>query len=100
MSNLWRSDELIPTRNFDKRSKTMTSITSILLSFFSVALMIQGPAHYKVEGRYAVPGDGGFDYVTLDTSSRRLYLSHATQVDVVDADSGKVVGTIPDTPGV
>jgi DNA-binding beta-propeller fold protein YncE len=36
----------------------------------------------------------------MDSTARRLYLSHATQVDVVDADSGKVVGTIPDTPGV
>lgn len=78
----------------------MTSITSILVTFFSVALMFQGPAHYKVEGRYAIPGEGGFDYVTLDTSARRLYVSHSTQVDVLDADSGKVVGAIPDTPGV
>ena len=46
------------------------------------------------------PRVGGFDYVTLDSSARRLYVSHATQVDVLDADSGKVVGTIPDTPGV
>ena len=38
--------------------------------------------------------------MTLDNAARRLYLSHGTQVDVVDADSGKVVGTIPDTPGV
>src|SRR5947209_6438999 len=67
---------------------------------FSVALLLQGATHYKVEGRYPVPGDGGFDYVTLDSSARRIYLSHGTQVDVLDADSGKVVGTIPDTPGV
>jgi len=32
--------------------------------------------------------------------ARRLYISHATQVEVVDADSGKLIGTIPDTPGV
>jgi len=67
---------------------------------FSVALLLQGATHYKVEGRYPVPGDGGFDYVTLDSSARRIYLSHGTQVDVLDADSGKVVGAIPDTPGV
>lgn len=65
-----------------------------------VTLSFQGSTHYKVEGRYPIAGDGGFDYITLDASARRLYVSHATQVDVVDADSGKVVGTIPDTPGV
>jgi YVTN family beta-propeller protein len=78
----------------------MPTITSILMGFFSVALVFQGASNYRVEGRYAIPGDGGFDYVTLDSSARRLYVSHATQVDVLDADSGKVVGTIPDTPGV
>src|SRR6266581_6782800 len=78
----------------------MTTITSILIGFFSVALVFQSASNYRVMGRYPVPGDCGFDYVTLDSSARRLYLSHATQVDVLDADTGKVVGTIPDTPGI
>lgn len=78
----------------------MTSMPSILLGFFSVALVFQGTSNYRVEGRYRIPGEGGFDYVTLDSSTRRLYVSHATQVDVLDADTGKVVGTIPDTPGI
>jgi DNA-binding beta-propeller fold protein YncE len=63
-------------------------------------LSLQGGTGYKVASRYPVPGNGGFDYLTLDEKSRRLYLSHGTQVDVVDADSGKVLGTIADTPGV
>ena len=78
----------------------MPTISSILMGFFSVALVFQGASNYRVVGRYPVPGDGGFDYVTLDSSARRLYLSHATQVDVLDADTGKVLGTIPDTPGI
>ena len=36
----------------------------------------------------------------MDSAARRLYVSHATHVVVVDVDSGKVVGDIPDTPGV
>ena len=36
----------------------------------------------------------------MDGAARRLYVSHATHVAVVDVDSGKVVGDIPDTPGV
>ena len=74
--------------------------TTILL-VLSVALMtLQNGTGYKVETRYPVPGNGGFDYVTIDSAARRLYLSHGTQVDVVDADTGKLIGTIPDTPGV
>ena len=49
---------------------------------------------------YKLGGDGGWDYLTLDSSSRRLYISRATHVMVIDADSGKPVGDIPDTPGV
>src|SRR5437867_779806 len=78
----------------------MSSMPSILMGFSSVALVFQGVSNYRVVGRYPIPGDGGFDYVTLDSSARRLYVSHATQVDVLDADTGKVVGTIPDTPGI
>ncbi len=63
-------------------------------------LLLQGATTYKVVARYPVPGDGGFDYITLDPDSRRIYVSHGTQVDVVEADSGKVAGTIADTPGV
>lgn len=69
-----------------------------LLSF--AAVLFQGSTGYKVVGRYPVPGGGGFDYVTVDSSARRIYVSHATQVDVLDADSGKLVGSITDTPGV
>jgi outer membrane protein assembly factor BamB len=78
----------------------MLNTKPVLSVFFSAALLWQGTTGYKVIGRYPIPGVGGFDYVTLDGSARRIYVSHATQVEVLDADSGKVVGTIPDTPGV
>jgi DNA-binding beta-propeller fold protein YncE len=78
----------------------MISVQSILMALSFAIVSLQGGTGYKVETRYAVPGNGGFDYVTIDSAARRLYLSHGTQVDVVDADNGKVVGTIPDTPGV
>lgn len=78
----------------------MPVMKSILVSLSFAALLLQGATTYKVVGRYPIPGVGGFDYVTLDGASRRLYVSHGTQVDVLDADSGKLVGTIPDTPGV
>lgn len=78
----------------------MISIKSALMMFSFVIVSLQGGTGYKVETRYPVPGNGGFDYVTIDSAARRLYLSHGTQVDVVDADNGKLVGTIPDTPGV
>ena len=45
-------------------------------------------------------GDGGWDILTVDPATRRLYLSHATKVVVVDIDANKVVGEIAEFPGV
>jgi len=84
----------------EERRGSMQSRKSVLVALFSAALLLPGATSYMVVARYPVPGDGGFDYVGIDSSARRIYLSHGTQVDVVDADNGKVVGTIPDTPGV
>jgi DNA-binding beta-propeller fold protein YncE len=55
---------------------------------------------YHVIHTYKLGGDGGWDYLTMDSAARRLYISRATHVIVLDADSGNVVGDIPDTPGV
>src|SRR6267154_2604754 len=73
---------------------------TVLAAVFLGGLLFQGTTGYKVVGKYPIGGTGGFDYVSIDSAARRLYVSHATQVEVLDADNGKVVGTIPDTPGV
>ena len=73
---------------------------NLLLLALAAASLAPAATGYKVLARYPVPGNGGFDYVFVDSAARRVYISHATQVDVIDADSGKVVGSIPDTPGV
>src|SRR5438105_6139565 len=64
------------------------------------ATLVLAATGYHVVGEITVGGDGGWDYLTADSAARRLYVSHATHVAVVDLDSGKVVGDIPDTPGV
>src|ERR1043165_1699103 len=74
--------------------KTALIAASVFFALF------QNGSGYKLETRYPVPGNGGFDYVTIDSAARRLYLSHGTEVNVVDADNGKLIGTIGDTPGV
>src|SRR5437588_11305771 len=78
----------------------MISLNTALLTASMALLLGQGGGGYKVETRYPVPGNGGWDYVTIDSSARRLYLSHGTEVNVVDADNGKLIGTIGDTPGL
>lgn len=55
---------------------------------------------YKVIGKIKIGGEGRWDYTTFDEVNRRLYVSHNTSVEVVDPDSGKVIGTIPQLHGV
>ena len=57
-------------------------------------------ATYRLDSRFPVAGNGGWDFITVDSAARRLYVAHGTQVDVLDADTGKSVGVIADTPGV
>ena len=78
----------------------MKHLPSLLLALLGSSVVSQCATEYKVIARYPVPGSGGWDYVTLDVAARRLYISHATQVEVLDADNGKPVGVIPNTPGV
>src|SRR6202048_1626814 len=55
---------------------------------------------YKFINEIPIGGEGGWDILTVDSNARRLYLSHATKVVVVDLAKNAVVGEIADTPGV
>ncbi len=55
---------------------------------------------YKFLNDIPIGGEGGWDILTIDAAARRLYLSHATKVVVVDLEKNAVVGEIEDTPGV
>lgn len=76
-------------------------LTKVIVATLSLsAMLFQSGTGYKVVGHYAIGGVGGFDYIEIDSAARRLYVSHSTQVEVLDADTGKLIGTIADTPGV
>jgi YVTN family beta-propeller protein len=55
---------------------------------------------YRVTRKIPIPGQGGWDYLIIDNAARRLYVSHETQVEVLDVDSGAIVGRVLKTPGV
>lgn len=78
----------------------MRRLVVLALGVFVQAVLFAAPTGYHVVGEVKIGGEGGWDYLTMDPAARRLYVSHATHVAVVDVDSGKVVGDIPDTPGV
>jgi len=70
------------------------------LSLSLLAASAQTAGGYHVIKKIPIPGEGSWDYLTVDESARRLYVSHGTQVEVLDVDSGAIVGKIANTPGV
>ena len=77
-------------------------LKALLALGFSVALLCETAAAeeaYKFLNGIPIGGEGGWDYVTVDAAARRLYLSHATKVVVVDLAENAVTGEIGDTPG-
>ena len=70
------------------------------LSLSLLAASAQTTGGYHVIKKIPIAGEGSWDYLTVDESARRLYVSHGTQVEVLDVDSGSIVGKIANTPGV
>jgi len=89
----------------------MRRATHLLLGIVSAAGVIgvavsipcanAAPAEsYAIVKKIPLPGEGSWDYLAVDEGARRLYVTHATQVQVIDIDSGSLVGTIPNKLGV
>jgi len=71
---------------------------SILLAF--AISSVWAADNYQITKKIPIPGQGNWDYLTVDEGARRLYVSHGTQVEVLDVDSGAIVGKIENTQGV
>jgi len=74
----------------------MKPLLLLVLSMAAVA----APPTYKVVGKIKIGGATRWDYAYVDSANHRLYVSHATQTEVVDTATDKVVGMIPGTNGV
>ena len=82
--------------------------TKLSLLPAALALMTAVPAgaapantpNYHLLQKVVLGGDGGWDYLSVDPDARRLYISRSSHVMVVDADTDKIVGDIPNTNGV
>src|SRR4030095_7780352 len=65
--------------------------------FLMLSMCAFSDENYHVVKKIPIPGQDGFDYLTIDAGARRLYVSHGTQVEVLDVDSGAIVGKISNT---
>ena len=76
------------------------AISFIIGSSSAGAAPAPGASGYHVIKTLPLGGEGGWDYVYVDSDARRVYISRGTHVVVMDADTYEVVGDIPDTQGV
>src|SRR5882762_10600566 len=85
------------------RGTPMTRHFLAALAFLSAASMsAPGVGHaqtFKVE-KFDIKGDGGTDYVAVEAATGRVFVSRGTHMMVVEGATGKVLGDIPNTPGV
>ena len=84
--------------------RTFVTAPRILLVFLACLVLLgttsSSDGNYSVVKKIPIPGQGSWDYLAIDEAARRLYVSHGTQVEVVDVDSGTIVGKIENTLGV
>ncbi len=71
----------------------------LVVAWFAVS-PLRSADDYHFLKEIPIGGDGGWDYISVDPASHRLFVSHSTQIVVVDTTRDAVVGTIADTPGV
>jgi len=84
-----------------------TIMKNTLLKVFCLfcAVVVSSTAYaaapgYHIIKKIQIGGEGGWDYLSIDSEARRLYVSRSTHVIVIDIDADKIVGDIPDMPGV
>lgn len=80
-----------------KRAFYLVAVLSLCSMVFAAPAPSSG---YSIIKKIPIPGNGSWDYLAVDEGGRRLYVSHGTQVEVLDVDSGAIVGKIENTPGV
>ena len=81
--------------------KSLIFLSCLLLFFTGLNLHGQNAnSEYSIINKIHLPGDGGWDYLSVDEAGSRLFISHGTVVQVVDLKTGKLTGTINETPGV
>ncbi|MFY9844453.1 MAG: YncE family protein [Terriglobales bacterium] len=82
------------------KTRKVMGISLILLAAMVALAAVGAYADYKVVKTWKIGGDGGWDYLTAESAGHRLFISRSTRVMVIDTQSGKTAGEVPDTAGV
>jgi len=83
--------------NLSALRRTVWCLALLLIAILAFAYLPEGGYHLLKKYPFgAAEGSSReyFDYITVDSAARRVYLSHGTEVKVIDADGGKLIGNI------
>jgi YVTN family beta-propeller protein len=78
----------------------MIGVAMIALALAAPGQALRAQSQYVKAGEIAIGGGPGWDYLAVDSAGKRLYVSHSTEVVVIDTAANSVVGRITETPGV
>jgi YVTN family beta-propeller protein len=83
------------------RVRRSSSVLWVLAALIAVGAGVRAAdAPFAKVAEIHIGGAGAFDYLTVDPSAKRLYVSHGTEVVVIDLSNNTIAGRIADTPGV
>ncbi len=85
--------------NGDPMTRRLSPLLAVLFASCLAAPIIGRAQTFKVE-KFDIKGDGGTDYVAVEAATGRVFVTRASHVMVVEGATGKVLGDIPNTPGV
>ncbi|WP_111635332.1 YncE family protein [Pedobacter cryoconitis] len=81
--------------------KKKAALALLLLHFCTgTALFAQAKTGIHLLSSHRVSGDEGWDYLLADHAQNKLYISHGTQVNIINETTGDSIGVIPNTPGI
>ena len=75
------------------------AVGTLLILVASFSVLMAATSKYQLLNKYSFGAAEGatreyFDYITVDSAARRVYISHGTEIKVIDADSGALISNI------
>ncbi len=97
--NRLKAPQAVGKRNGGPMTKRLLTVSAILFANSFAASGVARAQAFKAE-KFDIKGDGGTDYVAVEAATGRVFVSRGSHMMVIEGATGKVLGDIPDTPGV
>jgi DNA-binding beta-propeller fold protein YncE len=83
-----------PSRRIEN-AMTKLNLTALTVLVFAGLAPAPAETNWKVVKTFPIGGQGGWDYLTVDPQTHRLYVPRSTHTMVIDAETGKTIADIP-----